>query len=27
MHSSLFFSKISNEKITVRLMGQEIRYV
>jgi hypothetical protein len=23
--SSLFFSKISNEKITVRLMGREIR--
>jgi len=22
-----FFSKISNEKITVRLMGREIRYI
>ena len=27
IHSSLFFSKISNEKITVRLMGLEIRYI
>ena len=26
MHSSSFFSKISNKKITVRLMGWEIQY-
>jgi len=27
IHSSLFFSKISNEKLTVRLMGREIQYM
>ena len=27
IHSSLFFSKIPNEKIMVRLMGREIRYM
>jgi len=27
IHSSLFFSKISNEKIMVRLVGREIRYI
>jgi len=27
IHSSLFFSKISNEKITVPLMGREVWYI